>query len=206
MAANAASCPLCHFVIAFPFLLRTTPGSAHSVPLGVGLGEPCLGWARGRYIIGCCALQVPSCASAGRMPLGVLERDPSLGLLCNLVPSGVTGPCVSQVPQVSACAGEEESKAHLRLFSSFLCFWSLKKTVTAQTFPPPLHRGVIKVQRFWSGLSRNSLCLCRCKPECSELCSCPGECWTLQAPVWRERSVVLSGGCRNNSNHLAGLL
>lgn len=42
------------------------------------------------------------------------------------------------MPQVSAGAGEEESEARLRLFSSFLHFWSLKKT--AQTFPPTLHR------------------------------------------------------------------
>lgn len=43
------------------------------------------------------------------------------------------------MPQVFD-AGEKESKAHLRLFSSFLLFWSVKKTVTAQTLSPPWHR------------------------------------------------------------------
>lgn len=132
--------PLCHCLSH-----SHGPGSAHLVPWEWVWGQ---GDNRGLY-------KVSSCGSAGRKPLGMLEHEPSLGLLCDLLPSGVTGPCAPKV------FGEKESRAHLRLFSSFLLFWSLKKRVTAQSFSTPLHRR--EGSRF-----RNSPCLCRCKPECSE--------------------------------------
>lgn len=37
---HATNCPRCHSVLAFAILLPMAPGSAHLVPLGVGLGEP----------------------------------------------------------------------------------------------------------------------------------------------------------------------
>lgn len=113
----------------------------------------------------------------------------------------MTGPCA---PGICWCwGGGIQSPSQV----IFILFALLVPEQNSPNLPTNFaQRGGIKVQRFRSGLSRNSPCLCRCKPECSELCSCPGECWTLQAPVWRKRSVVLSGGCKNNSNHLAGLL
>lgn len=160
------------------------PASAHLVPLA--------GWAEAggaQAAVPCRALLSPCRDKA----LGCAEHHPSLGLLCHLLPSGVTGPPAPGV----WCWGEGIQN----LFSSFLLFWSLRKAGPAQTFSAPWCPGLgLAFPGAAPGCAGANLSAQSCARAQA------GEPWALQAPAWRRRSPVLAGGCRASTQHLPGLL